>query len=255
MLKYFAVLLVATMPLAAFAQNCESVIALSKTTSALVSGQSNFQQEASNFCKEYSSAKQAGASMSAGGSYGLFSASVGMNNQSAEAIASKYCSASDSSTASQSAYRSYVESISPNAYEAYARCVDFSTGSLKFGVDSGSILPAEFTVSASYTSPNQASKESRLEITPSTGVECNHIGVPTKLIVIPTGASASITCKRTNTAAPGYVKFVNASSSRLNDYLTLPWPAYAADGNPVPSLQALQKQLTRSEERRVGKEC
>ncbi len=116
--------------------NCENIFALAKTKSNTVTNKSSFETMAANFCKEYASSRQSGKAMNAGGSYGMFSAQVGMSNQSAEAVASKYCSAQDSSKSDQSAYQSYAETLAPQAFDAYNRCTAASED-VQYVVDSG----------------------------------------------------------------------------------------------------------------------
>ena len=232
----------------AFGQNCESVIALSKTTSTQVSDKGSLDQRASSFCSEYSSSKKSGSSMNAGGSYGPLSASVGMSDQSAEAVASKYCSSDNASVASTSAFKSYVESISANAYPAYEQCLALSKNDLKFSVDTAAILPDEFSISATFVS-TAGLKNTRVEISPSTGVTCRVNGrpEPQSQVEINTATTAAINCKRTDRSIAAYVRFVNSIGTPTP--LTLPWQACTQQGIPVDTFFALEKRIGALERR------
>lgn len=225
-----------------YAQKCESVIALSKTTSNQVADKDTVEQQAASFCNEYKKSVTSGSAMDAGGSYGIFSASVGMSNQSAEAIATRYCSASNSYAARRDAFKSYVESISPDAYTAYEACLRLSNSNLAFGVDAAGILPNEFSISASFRSTAAAQNETSLEVSASDGVTCQSGGQTVTVVPIKTGSTVVISCKRSDRTQRSYVRFVNRGSSN-NEPLTLPWQGYDAQGNPVDSLFALQKRL------------
>jgi hypothetical protein len=226
----------------AFGQNCESVIALSKTSAAQVSDQQTIEQQARNFCSDYRQARSSGSSMDAGGSYGLFSASVGMTNQSSDSVASKYCSSENNYAASSSAYKSYVESISPNAYSAYQRCIELSNNDLRFSVDSAAILPDEFSISASFTSNSAARTLARLEIAPSQGVTCKSSGQTATVLDIPTGSSIAINCRRSNRQSSAYVRFVDRTSSAQP--MTLPWQAYNDQGVPIQTLLSMHQRIS-----------
>jgi H-type lectin domain len=238
--------LAAFLPFASAAEDCESVIALSKTNESKVYDQRSIEQQAANFCSEYGKSIRSGSSMDAGGSYGLFSASVGMSNQSSSAIASKYCSSSNDYSASQIAYKSYVESISPMAYSAYQRCLEMSRKELKFSVDSAAILPAQFTATVSFSSTNYNLNRTNIEITPSDGITCLSDGQTATIIEIASGSTRSITCKRSTASSPGYIRFVNRDSSSTVP-LTLPWRAYTDEGAPKLTMLELQKRLERIE--------
>lgn len=216
------------------AQNCESVLALSKTTSSTVQDQSSLEQLASSFCSDYSKAKASGSSMDAGGSYGLFSASVGMSNQSAESIASRYCSSSDTTRASSSAFRNYVESISDKAYLVYQSCLALANSDLKFSVDQAAILPTEFSISAGFSS-SQGKPSTTLQITPSAGIDCVVDGKSVQSVTLNTGSAVSITCRRPNPSKSGYVRFVNTGSSRVSEQMTIPWSSPTPQVYPAAS--------------------
>src|SRR5207237_3915357 len=134
------------------AQNCESVIALSKTTNVAIADRQAVENAAANFCSAYTQSNASGSSSSFGVGYGPLSVSFGGGSADAAAVASRYCSASNRSIADANAYRTYVESIAPAAYHAYETCLKYSQQDLKFSSDQATILPNEFTITALYSS-------------------------------------------------------------------------------------------------------
>ncbi|MDP3921944.1 MAG: hypothetical protein Q8Q84_01005, partial [Hydrogenophaga sp.] len=167
--------------------SCENIFSLAKTREQTVSSKSAFQAMNSNFCKEYSSARQKNQSMNAGGSYKLFSAQVGMSSESAEYIASVYCSAQDSSSAEQSAYQHYIENLSPFAYDAYSRCIA-ANEDIQYIVDSGK-TDREFAVSINFRSGHTAVSRAEIEVSTSQGIRCSMDGAPLNRFVFEAGAS------------------------------------------------------------------
>jgi hypothetical protein len=201
--------------------NCENIFALAKTKSNTVTNKSSFETMAANFCKEYASSRQSGKAMNAGGSYGMFSAQVGMSNQSAEAVASKYCSAQDSSKSDQSAYQSYAETLAPQAFDAYNRCTAASED-VQYVVDSG-ILEREFAVSLGFRSGHTGVSSADIEVTASKGLQCSIGGSSVANFNLATGGTRTVKCERTDPRTDGYVRFVNRSSAARP--VTFPWPA------------------------------
>lgn len=139
---------------AAYAQNCESIIQLSKLKTGVIKDNETIQQHAKNFCSEYNSKSTSVHKLtgSAKASYWFLSGSIrgGSTKTAIEAVASQYCSSEKGGEASKEAYKEYIESIAPGAFSAYEQCVQMSEKSLRFGVDPSSILPNEFTISVSY---------------------------------------------------------------------------------------------------------
>ena len=236
------ILLLAIVTTNAFSQNCESIISLSKTTQSILNDRDKVEQQAANFCSEYRKSVTTGSSMDAGGSYGIFSASVGMSNQSAEAVATKYCDSSNNYLSSKTVYKSYVESISPRAYQAYERCVEYSNNELKFFIEDSSILPDEFTISTSYISSGSASTQTRIDISPSKGVSCIADGQPTSFVDIKTGSTVAIKCTRTDSEKASYVTFTDRNSGKIKP-LTLPWEATSKQGISRSEILALQQRI------------
>ena len=113
-----AVVLAICLPNYALA-NCEAILSLSKVKSITISSKDRFQRRLDNYCKEQrnSSGRSASGGISIGG-IGL-SGAGGSSNQSYE----QYCQENQNADAAEEAYKQYVESISPRAYDAYEQCL------------------------------------------------------------------------------------------------------------------------------------
>lgn len=225
----------------AIAQNCESVIALSKVVNTTVSDKDSLEQHASNFCNEYSKAQGSGKSSSFGASFKFLSASFGSSTVSAETVASKYCSANNSSVASKDAYKNYIETISPNAYSAYEQCLRMANDHLQFSVDIAGILPTEFSISASFVSPIRAATNAEVSYSASKDVNCKWDDGPDKKIAIQTGGTAILECSRTDSTVKSYVRLVRKDGP--GQPLILPWQAYTKEGVPVDTIRDFQKSM------------
>jgi hypothetical protein len=224
-------------------QQCESVIALSKVVSTVVADKESVEQHAANFCSEYSKSIGRSSNASFGASYKFLSATFGSNNASAEDVASKYCSTSNSSSASRDVYKQYIESISPNAYSAYEQCLIMSSQDLKFSVNLGSILPNEFSMSTSFISSIAGKTTALVTYSPSSGVTCNWDGTSEKSRTIQSGSRAILECRRTDQTKRAYVTLVR-NDAGSGEPLTIPWQAYDKDGVPVDLLAAIQAKVT-----------
>ena len=142
----------------AVAQDCASIIALSRVVNVIVSDKTTVEQHASRFCDEYRRYRQTGSRASFGASYRFLSFASGRSRTSVDEVASRYCSASSDYTASKDTYRQYTESIAPNSHSSYLQCMEMSERGLKFNVSLASILPKEFSLSVSFLSLTQEEK-------------------------------------------------------------------------------------------------
>lgn len=224
------------------AQECESVIALSKVQSVTISDEATVKQQAQNFCNEYSSTKKSGGSISASASYKFLSGSFGSSSSSAEDIASRYCSASNSGEASSDAYRQYVESISPNAFAAYERCKEMSQQSVRYNVDLASVLPTEFTMSVYYGVDSASAKQGEFAFSAASGVACAWDSTDEKSVKLASGSTEMLKCSRSDYSKRAYVMV--ARKDGPSQPMTLPWPAYTDEGIPVITVSEIQLALT-----------
>lgn len=229
------------------AESCVSLIELSKSTSYRIVEQSAFDSEAATFCSAYSRNASTQSDSNFGASYKFFSASYGQDNASTESIASKVCSSNNRSTANADAYRDYVNTIAPGAYDAYKTCITSKDG-LQFSVDVASILPTEFTLTANYKQITDS--PARLQATPSDGLKCTWDGAKSTEVTLGGNSgnarkSTALRCTRVNSGVKSYVTIINKSGA---EQLTLPWRKYNKDGDPVDTIASLEAKLQRANE-------
>ncbi|TBY54537.1 hypothetical protein E0H59_13710 [Rhizobium leguminosarum bv. viciae] len=225
-------------PTTIFAQECESVIALSKVQSVVISDKATVDQHAANFCNEYSKSSGNSSSTSFGASYKFLSASFGQSGASMEQVASRYCSAENSFKSSADAYKQYVESISPNAYDAYAQCIEMSKNNVRYNINAAGILPDEFTMSVSFSSGQANATSATLAYSAPEGITCKWDGTDEKTSSIPSGSTEILKCSRSDSSKRAYVTVVRKDED--NKPMTLSWPAYNADGVPVNQIASLE---------------
>ena len=235
----------------AFSQDCESVIALSRGVDVLIADRDSIEQNASFFCEAYSSGVEINGSAKLGASYKFLSATLGASESSEQAVAAKYCSAGNGSSASRLAFRRYVESISPQAYIAYEQCLRMYQQELRFEVTPSSILANEFTLAAEFVS-STGQPSAQVTYSASSGVECAWNISDGKMCEIRNGSSAFLDCKRADSSKPSYVKVMRTNIGHGQERLTLPWQQYAPDGTPLASLSKLSARMLEIEKKVQG---
>lgn len=230
----------------ASAQECEKLITLSKTVSSTVAEKSAFEKHAANFCSEYKRSGSRAAATNSGASWKFISASFGQSNMSVEDAASKVCSASSGESANSDAYKQYVETIASGAYSAYENCIKFKdTNDLRFDVDTASILPSEFTITIGYFQTTKGGNTADISYSASTGVLCRWNGTESNNTTLVAPASMPVKCTRTDPSKKGYAKFIRTNG--IGGSLTIPWPAYDANGIPVTTLESINSRLSLNE--------
>lgn len=227
----------------AFADQCENLIALSKTVTSTVADKSAFDKHAANFCSEYKKSGSSASATNAGASYKFLSASFGQTAMSTDDVASKVCSTNADESASTEAYKQYVETIATGAYPAYETCVRFKENNdLRFDVDLASVLPAEFTIAIGYSQAIQGADTSELIYSGSSGVTCTWDGKPSEKAKLRAPSSVAVKCTRPEQGTPGYVRIIRTNG--VGGSLTVPWPAFDKNGIPVATLEGLKAQLS-----------
>jgi len=219
------------------AEECSSIIALSKTTSSTVKSKDTFERHVNNFCSEYSRATGSNRSSQYGISYKFLSLSMGSNSANSESLASKYCSASDSTESSNDAYKEYIETISPYAYSAYQSCLDMSKNNLKFKLDMASLLPKRFSLFVQFNSNSQ--EDATLSFFAPEEVSCSWHQFDTPTIAIPSGSTALLNCSRKNSQQRTYVQVFRTNASTTP--ISIPWGAYDKNGVPIDMIRELEK--------------
>jgi len=210
--------------------DCTDVIALSRTTAEVVQSQASIESHARNFCSEYKKASSSSRSASYGASYKLLSLSMSQLGSSEEEIASKYCSADSSFASRDDAYKTYAESISPDAYRAYESCMSLSKRSIFVNVDAASMLPTQFSMAVAYKP--DAAVSARLRYTASKDVRCAWSSGPDKVTTLTGASSTLLECSRDAQNKASYVGLIDENSGAASNF-NLAWPAYTESGVPV----------------------
>lgn len=230
------------------AQNCEALIGLSKVVSTVVSDKSSVEKHAENFCSEYSRSKASGGSTSFGVSYKFLSASLGRSDTSAEAVAAKYCSASNLEKAAVDAYQQYVETIAPNAYASYESCIAAGQ-SVRFG--DATVLPEELGLSMSFVGLSTADTQATLSFVASRDVTCTWDAARANRVTVRAGGTAKLTCNRRDASRQSFVLISRVDGTQSRGF-QINWRKYDKDGNVVDSVAALQARIEGVEQRVVA---
>lgn len=247
MKKIFATTLL-TLSFHATAGECQSVISLSKIVSTVVQDKESVEENAATFCSEYSRGSSVNSSTNFGASFKFLSASFGSAGATTEQVASKYCSAKEHYAKSNDAYKQYIESISPNAYTAYQRCLELTKKDMQFDINPATILPDEFSMFVGFTSSIGGSSNADLAYSASNGIYCKWNGNDEKKIKIPTGSTAVLECHRTNHKERAFVSVVRTDTSKIEP-LTIPWQPYDDNGNPVDLMKEMTDNISNINEK------
>ena len=224
-------------PLNALAQDCASVIALSRERSSVVASASEVQSNVTQFCNEYSRNRSSSDSSRFGASYKFLSATLSGQRATVDGVATRYCSESNNYLASNNAYQSYIEAIAPGAYAAYQSCIRMQDVDLRFGVEEGSVLANEFKMTVSF---DKAGRETaQLTASPSTGVSCAWDISTSTTVSLRSPATATLSCKRLDATQPSVIVVAQNNGTRS---LVVPWQSYR-HGVPFNALQAIQAEL------------
>lgn len=229
-------------PLRLLAQDCEGVIALSKRKDVILISKNSLERHAGIFCSTYDRKESRESSLRFTTSYHILSASIGISDAPMESIAERFCSATDEHAASAAAYMQYIETISPEGYRAYGQCLRMLQQELRFHVDVNSILPDEFSMSASFVSmTGQAS--AKVTVASSQDVSCRWKYTDEEVKDIRSGSSAILTCTRQDTTRRSYVNLVRNDIGSGQESLVIPWQPYDQDGISLDTLSTVMQEL------------
>lgn len=220
----------------ALAGECEELIALSKIATSVTQDQSSIEAHAKNYCSQYSKSTGSSKSLNVSASYKVLSGALGTSRSSFEDVASAFCDASNSYAARKDAYRQYVETIAPGAYDAYAKCKEAAHNDVRFSLEAH--LPNEFIMLISFTPLNKG-QVADLAYETSSGIQCvwkingKETGGPTSL---KEAATLPLLCKRANAGHTGFVTIIVSNSARPGNRFTFKWTASADVRCPNDSL-------------------
>lgn len=229
---------------AAQASECSRLIELSKLRNETVTDSQSFEQYQRQFCSDYQSYKSSGKAMQAGGSYGPISANFGQSGSSVDSVASRYCDNNGSIRSTADAYRQYVETIAPGAFDSYNNCIQLGNNNIKFTLPPMAIKPTNATFIVNNTDQNTNAFE-KIRYNAAPGISCKWDRLATDDVLELKGRSAAtLNCSRSSPDQAGYV--VMYAATLPNSAVTVPWEQYV-DGAPtsiVTQLRAATADLT-----------
>ena len=240
--RAFVILILSLCSFYVYSDQCENIIALSKVVDVVVSDRATVQQHASNFCNECARHRKNGSHFATESSYKFLATTLRKRDVSYDDVASKYCSASTDYEANQNVYKQYTELISPNAYDAYASCIEMAADGLKFDVSAASVLPQEFSLSVSFFSISADDQEAHISVTTSSDVVCNWHATSQEVKTMVSGSTSVLQCQREDPTKRSYVRITRTDKS-MGEFV-FPWPAYDGAGHPVDALAALQSRIS-----------
>ncbi len=222
-------------------EDCTEIIALSRTESIVVDDKVHVEKHAKAFCKEYAKKKGKRDNRSLNASFKMLSGGASSSGISYSEIASKYCDATRKGRRSEQAYKKYIESISPYAYNAYEACIYMKNNSgLTFNVRRNDFLPLEFTMSVHFDADSR-NDIADLVVTSSNDVKCVWIERGRKKVSIKGDGSRDLKCTRKNSNEPHNIKVTRTDTGSPRDTLSLRWHKYNENNEPVDTLQSLEK--------------
>ncbi len=228
--------------------NCENIITLSKVTSAVALNRDQFQSTLDNFCREQKNS----SGKSANGSLSLGPIGLGGGGSSSNQSYDQYCQQNQNKSFGDEAFRQYVESISPRAYDAYEKCLK----SVGVDFDLTAMNAKYFTLLVSFSSRNDLSKAAIVSYVPNgDGVICqweNQMSAETSPAASNTspaqmighGRTYSLQCTRQDYKKEDQITIYRADSSD-HEQLTIPWRRYNDDLIPVDTVEELANSLNK----------
>ena len=226
----------------ACAEDCSRIIEFSKVIHDDTLSQSSVQANANAFCNEYSKNTASNSSSNFGGSYATWAVSLGMSGADSASMASRYCSAANSGQANSDAYRSYVQTIAPGAFEAYEQCKRFSDQDITFDLSPKALLPKEFVIVAHFISSSGGVTSTDLSYASSGDVNCSWDGGRGPVKRLPTGNQTTLKCRREDASVSSFVSI--SRSNGPGGPMTLGWGPYDKNGFRLDLLATIQNQIT-----------
>ena len=151
----------------------------------------------------------------------------------ASLLASRYCSAANTSEPAERAYQFYLQQFSDETYPLYNQCNRMDEAGISVSLDPASVLPATFSMQVDYQAESPDSNV-HIKADPSSGVTCEWLHGAGKSIVLHSGQQTLLDCVRNDPTQAAYIRIYKVSGTQLN-MLTLPWHAEASSRFAVPS--------------------
>lgn len=216
---------------------CSRIIELSKLRNETVTDSQSFAQYQRDFCRDYRSYKSSGQAMSAGGSYGPISADFGQSSSSIDSVASRYCENDGSVKSTADAYRQYIESIAPGAFESYNNCINLGKNNIEFTLPPTAIQPTNATFIVSNTDPKATSFDKiRYRAAPGINCQWDRPGASNE-IQLRGQSAATLNCSRASADRTGYI--IMYATTIPSSAVTVAWDEYQG-GAPMSVVRQLQ---------------
>jgi hypothetical protein len=210
------------------ANDCVNVLKASTIRTTKKANKKEVEENARDFCSQYSKYKSSASSQQFGAEYKFLSASMGSSNADVDSVASYYCDKSNDYKSSESAYDDYVEAIAPGGMEAYKQCLTMKQAGVNFDLNPASMLEKEFNLDVSYLQRTGKKQiEARLKYVPTDGITCSWIfdkdnaEHENETLIIKSPGSAVLKCKRENIENNGTVTVFMTNADKNS--ITIPW--------------------------------
>ena len=225
---------------AAFADDCIQVIALSRLDRTTVLDEADLREAARTYCSEYNAGKRRSNSMSLDGAYKKLTAAFGSSGSSEEDVARRVCDSTTATSIKTTLFTEYVQTIAPGAYEAYARCLEFTnSANIRFNLSSATRLATSFSINVVHAT-NVNSQSATMIVNSSPEIRCRFEQSNDKRVILGPNTSTDLLCTRPSANNPGWVS-VSRRDATVGA-LQLTWGAFTADGLPVDPLNDLLRE-------------
>jgi hypothetical protein len=239
------VVLLATLPVSpVFAADCLSMIRSSRLTAVSVLDSSEVRAAASQFCSAEGRRERRRGSFSLDFFVDKLPLGLNIGTSGEKQLSSKYCSSGDSLSASSLAYRTYVETIAPGAYDAYVQCVKLSQDEIEFELQGK--IAKYLSLTVSFRPKSGPGNRALMSVTPAPGVSCKWQGqtFPRSEIELKGAAAATLSCTRESATEKHFVVLARTDGS--GSTMSIPWEPFDSDGQPVYLMRELQERLSRT---------
>ena len=207
------------------ANQCSDVIKLSLVSSTEYRTEKQFEENAAEFCRRYSKNQAAANSGGAQVGYAGFTFGGSAASSNAKSIAETVCRSSDNSSLRDDAYDRLVETIAPQAYSSYDRCV---ANSASFSVEVGDAATPTYAPLFINFTPQTSGEYALIKVASDPSVKCDL----TEDRKMETAGRLFVSCRRTDaTVSAGSINIINLAGGGQN--LSIPWAQYNEAGVPV----------------------
>ncbi|MEP0068205.1 hypothetical protein [Pyruvatibacter sp.] len=209
----------------AYADQCLSLVKLSKIVSSSLVSEAEFTSDVKGFCESYSRNQSGTATNGIDLGYDDFSFGGKSASSHANSLARSLCKSSDTREIKENVYQSYIEKIAPGAFEAYQTCATHSARD--FSVSIGESTSTFVPIAVRFSPGRQRGTYASISLEASPDVTCNN-----NEDTIEENGTLLFSCSRPDDSRRSTISVVNTASSEANSTWSIPWTAYR-NGVPV----------------------